>query len=395
MVNQEQELVSVIVPIYNAELYLRECLDSILNQSYTNIEVILIDDGSTDKSCEICDAYARGDVRIKVIHQQNSGAAKARRIGVLEAKGKYTCFVDSDDMIAPNMIEYFVSHIGNADLISSGVCCERKNKEVYYRYDSFAPATYDLKEEMDYIICNMITFEEQMKDGFLPYLMNKMFRSNILKVVIKSIDENIVYAEDRDLLFRYVLESSSIVVSDEVFYFYRYNDSSIMHKSNKNIMHDLNALYLSLEEAFQNHPLRNNLMQQLQLFIISRIYRITKFMGFPIQRQSIQYIFPFTNLLENKRFVLYGAGRVGIDYYSQIRNRHEGELILWVDKQYERFAETNLGVKSVKELENVDLDCMLIAVKEKELADSIKQELLEYGVPEEKIWWKEPINIIS
>lgn len=337
----DSQLVSIIVPVYNAEQYLRVCIDSILAQTYKNIEIILVDDGSTDKSGNICDEYAKQDDRVRVFHQQNSGAAKARRIGLQEAKGEYIGFIDADDMID----------------------------------------------------CNMIMFNEQMQPGLLPFLVNKMYRSSILKDVVKTIDENIVYAEDRDLLFRYMLKCSAIVVTREVFYFYRYNASSIMHKVNKNFMHDLNALYLSLEEAFKDHPLNCNLMQQLQLFIVSRIGRITTFMGFPVHRQSVRYLFPFVNLLDNKKYVLYGAGRVGMDYYRQIRNHSQGEWILWVDKQYERFLETNLQIKAISELANLDFDCILIAVKKEDLANSIKQELMSYGIVEDKIWWKEPIDI--
>ena len=98
------ELVSVIVPVYNVEKYLKKCVDSILSQSYQNIEVILINDGSLDGSGEICEAYAQKDERIKYITQNNSGLGKTRNRGVEEASGKYLLFVDSDDYIENTMI---------------------------------------------------------------------------------------------------------------------------------------------------------------------------------------------------------------------------------------------------------------------------------------------------
>ncbi len=104
-------LVSVIVPVYNVEPYLRECLDSIVNQSYNNLEIILVDDGSTDDSGRICDDYSTSDTRIQVIHQQNGGLSVARNTGLINATGRYIYFLDSDDWIDNDMIEVLVNEM--------------------------------------------------------------------------------------------------------------------------------------------------------------------------------------------------------------------------------------------------------------------------------------------
>lgn len=99
-------LVSVIVPVYNVEEYLEECVDSILKQTYKRLEIILVDDGSTDGCPEICDVYAEKDMRVKVIHQQNAGAANARKRGIMAATAEYVCFVDADDTVDAGMIQF-------------------------------------------------------------------------------------------------------------------------------------------------------------------------------------------------------------------------------------------------------------------------------------------------
>ena len=99
------DLVSVIVPVYNAEKYVGECLESIINQSYKHLEIIVVDDGSTDGSSKICDEYALQDNRIQVIHQVNCGQSSARNVGIAMCSGKYITFVDSDDYINPIMVE--------------------------------------------------------------------------------------------------------------------------------------------------------------------------------------------------------------------------------------------------------------------------------------------------
>ena len=102
----QKPLISIIIPVYNAEKYLPNCLDSVINQTYKNLEIILVDDGSTDKSSEICDEYAQKDFRIKLIHKENGGVSSARNAGLALVSGDYIAWVDSDDFVAPDYIEY-------------------------------------------------------------------------------------------------------------------------------------------------------------------------------------------------------------------------------------------------------------------------------------------------
>ena len=114
------KLISVIVPVYNTEKYIEKCVMSILNQTYKNLEIILIDDGSTDNSPQICDSLAKKDNRITVIHQPNGGVSSARNIGLDNTHGDYITFVDSDDYIEPNMIEFLSENIGDTNIAMCG-----------------------------------------------------------------------------------------------------------------------------------------------------------------------------------------------------------------------------------------------------------------------------------
>jgi len=141
----EQAKISIIVPVYQVEKYLRRCLDSIVNQTYKNLEIILIDDGSKDNSPAICDEYAKKDDRIKVLHQKNQGSSVARNQGLDVAIGKYIGFVDSDDWIEPNMYEELSSTLinSNADIAVTGCYWETKDgsRELYLAPDKY----YDAK----------------------------------------------------------------------------------------------------------------------------------------------------------------------------------------------------------------------------------------------------------
>ena len=125
------ELISVIVPIYNVEKYLERCLDSIIKQTYKNLDIILVDDGSIDNSTKICDEYVKKDSRIKVIHKENGGLSDARNVGIDNSDGKYICFIDSDDYIELDMIENLYDGIvkNNANICCCGKLLEyEKNK---------------------------------------------------------------------------------------------------------------------------------------------------------------------------------------------------------------------------------------------------------------------------
>ena len=112
-----EPLVSVIVPVYKVEDYLDKCVESIVKQTYKNLEIILVDDGSPDNCPSMCDSWAQKDSRIKVIHKENGGVSSARNSALDTAAGDYICFVDSDDFIEPNAVGYMLENIGDADVI--------------------------------------------------------------------------------------------------------------------------------------------------------------------------------------------------------------------------------------------------------------------------------------
>lgn len=383
-------LVSVVVPVYNAGAYFSDCLESIAGQTYENLEAILVDDGSTDGSSGMCDAFAKKDSRFRVIHQQNMGAASARTAGIVCASGKYICFVDADDKIDAEMIGFFIENIGECDLLTSGCACEDAPGVWNMRMDSFNEGVYNTKETLDYFISNMIIFEKRFEDGVLPFLVNKLYKTEIIKEVSQEINLSIVYAEDRDLLFRYILKISSVCVVHQNFYYYRYRSDSIMRMINKNFMSDLNNLYLSLEKAFAGHPKEKCLLYQLRLFILSRIYTIPLFMGFSANEWLTGYVFPFSELERESRIILYGAGSVGIRYYQQIHRQNQLCLVLWVDRNWKDYEAGSMPVSSPKLISGSKYDYIIIAVKRKELADEIRNELADMGVQEDQILWRPP-----
>lgn len=180
--------ISVIIPVYKAEKYLRACMDSVLGQIYTNLEIILVDDGSPDSSGAICDAYARKDARVKVIHQQNRGASEARNVAVAACTGNYVAFVDSDDIVNPHYLEYLKRALDEhcADIAYCG----------FRRFKAGEPedtevGSYEAQEIMAYsrhdALGNLFSI------WFQPNLCNKLIKAELMKQVRIP---NILRAED-------------------------------------------------------------------------------------------------------------------------------------------------------------------------------------------------------
>ena len=164
-------LISVIIPVYNPGKYLQPCLDSVVNQTYQNLEIILIDDGSTDGSAAVCDAYAAKDARIKCIHQENAGVSAARNRGLEHATGDYYSFPDSDDYLEPESYEYLLRLIGQHQ-------CDAVNFEYFANYTDYE--TTHLLGDDHYGLADTKTAHRLVMSGE-PFCWNKLFSSHLVK----------------------------------------------------------------------------------------------------------------------------------------------------------------------------------------------------------------------
>lgn len=265
-----EALVSIIIPIYNVEKYLEKCIKSIINQTYRNLEIILINDGSTDESANICEKYKNQDNRIVFINKKNGGAASAKNEGLKVAKGDYITFVDSDDFIELDMIEYMVNTIKkyNSDIVQCNFTNLYKNTE---------------KFKQDKIIEQKITSKDFL-ELFLTKWDSSLFWNKLFK---RNVIENIFFIEGRcidDEFFTYkcVINSKSIVTSNKIVYNYRMRKSGVMksESSQKQILKDrIDYLYERYELVTQIYEdLDDIFLENLLTYylIISRNYFIDK-----------------------------------------------------------------------------------------------------------------------
>ena len=242
------ELVSVIVPIYGVANYLEKCIESIINQTYENLEIILVDDGSNDGSALICDEYARKDDRIIVIHKENGGLVSARKAGVEICNGSYTAYVDGDDWIEPNYIEKMkrVQSEYSADLVLCN--CIREGKDRVIGDLFFAEGFYNRKQLEKNIFPKMIFTGKFDEFGLSPNIY-KLYNTDLLRDHQKRVPDNLTLGEDAALFYPMVIHCDSIYILDDPLYHYRFNDESITLKYNERTAKDSIELNEYLRKA--------------------------------------------------------------------------------------------------------------------------------------------------
>ncbi len=231
-------MISVIVPVYRVEKFLRQCLDSALNQTYRDLEIIVVDDGSPDQSPQICDEYAERDPRVVVIHQQNGGLSAARNSGLKIAKGEFVGFVDSDDWIAPDMYETMLNELqaSDADMAVCGYDYCHENGLV------------DEKKKFRIQETEILSQKEFMrKTSDIPpsirhTVFNKLFRRDLLDGI--RFYEDLRYNEDVQFLTEYMLKIRSAAFVRRPLYFNRIREGSATHGG---------ASVVNLSSTFQAH----------------------------------------------------------------------------------------------------------------------------------------------
>lgn len=227
-----QKKISIIIPIYNAEKYLNKCIDSLINQTYTNLEIILINDGSTDSSGKIADRYAKKDNRIKVFHQSNAGVSAARNYGIQVSSGEYITFVDSDDYVEINMFELLIPifHNASVDVVVSNLFFENEDGSIYF--DSHYKNGIIEKEEFAKGLL--------MERSISGYCCNKIYkRSSIVNNNIKF-SSKLRVLEDNFFNDQILLKQKKLIVYyvDDKFYHYVKHSSSISNSFFSTIKYD-------------------------------------------------------------------------------------------------------------------------------------------------------------
>lgn len=433
--------VSIVMPIYNAANFLDESISSILSQTEKNIELICVDDGSTDDSPTIIKKYAANDKRIKCISQKNAGGGAARNAGLKSACGDYLLFLDSDDVFEKTLVEetYDKAVLLNADvLVFGGDCFSYWNKSLV------KPAPWLLVEsELNKeSITSGVVDESDKKSCLFKFttttVWNKLFKRSF--IVENSIFFQEIYAVDTMFfVMMAMMLSKKISILNKVFVHYRIdNPNSQISNADKNfggIFEALIAVRQKMKELGIENDYSDVFADFAERIIVPRMqltsYGIGKKMLYEKLRQSGLKELGLTHgiiknkalremyemdyeshlhaeintwiengLLPKKRYrmpcltkkmpakiVVYGAGLVGKCYFQQLLNRSDCVIASWVDKRYDKLG---YPIENPEILEKLDFDMVVLAVNDKASSDEIKNYLERMGVSNEKIFWEKP-----
>lgn len=437
---KDSKKVSVIVPCYNVEKYIDQCLDSICSQTYTNLEILCVDDGSKDHTCMRIEERMKKDGRIHLYRQENLYAGVARNTGMQKAIGDYICFFDADDFFDTQMIEQMMSTA--VETCADIVLCDA------YFYDDVTEGITEPLWVLNHKIlkrCGKVFSCEDIPDEIFELCWgvpwNKLIRKEFLdRTGLKF--QAIKRHNDEYFASMALVMAERISWVDRRFVYYRRNVANSLqaytgevekeygfYKALAGIKNDLEEIGAcnQIKKSFQDKCLYscvNLLKKQRNYAAYENLYnflKTTAFQEFGISdtmqtkykaalseyRQIMQkeagdyllskayeennkqkFIFPFYLVENSRNIALYAAGRVGREYYKQLMEREDYCIAAWFDKGYEKLRQRGFPVVNPKDVMQYQFEKIVIAVDDKTIAEEIRHQLVQDGVLEDKIVWK-------
>lgn len=384
-------MVSVIIPVYNTIKYLDKCVNSLLNQSFQDIEIVLVDDGSNDGSDMLCDKLAEKDSRIKAVHQPNQGPGVSRKVGFSASTGEYVTFVDSDDWVDQDYLETlfrpFEELSQDVDIVVSGMTFEKVDASVKVQLQ-ISEGIYEHETLKNGLLSKVALDYKTNCQGMSGSACAKLFRREILEQTTKDLDTSIKLGEDRAMVYPGLFLARKIVVLAYYGYHYYRRPSSAMHNLSLSSFEDAYKLHNYLNKVFDSMGIKDLYQDQLDAFTIMTLSQIiSTLFGFEIQK--VQEPFQFFDLPAGKRIVIYGAGDLGRKYYRELTFSKYAEIIAWVDKR-EPIWPVQMRIDRPEVIRTLDFDYILIAAKTKRVANEMIDNVVDMGVSKEKCVWRDP-----
>ena len=305
---KKRPFISLIIPVYNVEKYLKKCVDSIINQTFTDFEIILVDDGSKDNSGIICDEYATKDSRILVIHKDNGGVSSARNLGIIKASGDWILFVDADDVVPQDTLLYYANSIASNDIdmiLGSYATCDENDNIKKYNTNQF-------EKTISILDCLKLFYHSDTK-LFQGYIWNRPMKRSIIMDHHLFFNESIYFKEDGLFAVQYMLCcTKKCLYSSRVVYYYYQHDNSSMHLYNSKVsdkyLTNLDARILCLENIRQKYNDRS-LINKAKYSVLAFYYQI----------KSRICMTEYNTLIFKTKLLYRLIKSIGITYYARFR----------------------------------------------------------------------------
>ncbi len=393
------ELISVIVPIYNAKRYLVKCIESILQQTWKNLELILADDGSRDGSLDICLSYAEKDHRIRLLRLEHDGVTAARRSAMLASTGTIIAFADSDDWMEQDALERMYAEMvkSRADIVLAGYienhmafASHQSCEEVYDAKkikEKMAVGIYSkerlIKEIYPKMLCSVPFFEM----GIFPYLWNKLFRREVIEYFAVSLDEGLAIGEDVLCVFPALLKAECVCVVSEAYYHYCIHSNSSMRsfRSGTEEVENIRIQYQEWKRILSGSVWNEMVWPQVRQYLLHHILvRAAEDLEQYMNTSGMSFL---DSMKKGSRIVVYGAGAFGVSLRHMFLGRRHCKLVGWCDRNYRLLQKMGYPVAAVEEIIRYRFDYVVIAVLSQAVMEEVKVNLILSGVPQKKIIW--------
>ena len=371
--------ISVIVPVYKTEKYIRQCVDSIINQTYKNLEIILVDDGSPDNCGQICDEYAEKDSRVRVIHKSNGGLVSARKAGINIATSDYITYVDSDDWIDEGAYSYAANVLEshNVDVFIFGLNRVSEDSSIYEHEN--IPEGFYSKYEIYKEIIKISNQNYFFKKIFSTVCWNKLFKADIIRTNVVNVDNSIKIGEDAALIYPSLLDSDSYYITHSAYYNYRKNNNSIMNSFDNERYKSVAKVLSPVYDAVKKHHLHRDavIMNQFKLYSFD-LMLITDTSHYI---NNIKELYP--EIKEDSNILFYGKGVFAQNLKYLVEKEKSHKIVGFIDSA------------SIDNLGGYEYDIIIIAVTVSSFVEEILKTLKIHGVDENKIIYLKNGDIIS
>ncbi len=387
------DLISVVVPIYNLDAYLYQCVSSIVGQTYRHLEIILVDDGSTDNALEICEYFRKMDQRIKVIAQPNSGLVSARKAGLNAATGEYVFYVDGDDWIEPDCLTHYhrLAVTNGADMVIGDYKREFLGNFLTVR-NAIAPGVYDRRRIEQEVFPAMISQGPFFSHGLKTYSWGKLYRRRLILDLQNQVPESVMVAEDAALIYPAIARSQTIVIGDMALCNYRQRPNSILkstHFDQRETERIATAFrYLATALHSKNSPY--GFESQLQAYFAAIV---TIRSGAFLSKQDLYDTFEvFGTLVPGARLAVYNSGSFGQHVYRHLQNNPAFSVVGWYDKDHRENKILRMPVDDPDTLIGVEFDHLLVPSFDPALLDEVKTLFTKLGLSPSKL---RPVSLDS